>query len=88
MKKLFKTVATAFLMMGLVACSNEEASKKDGVKIGMVTDTGTIDDKSFNQGTWEGIVKYNNDNPDSEIQYITNLFQLTILLLILKFVLT
>jgi len=24
---------------------------------GMVTDAGTIDDKSFNQGTWEGLVK-------------------------------
>jgi basic membrane protein A len=30
---------------------------KDAVKIGMVTDAGTIDDKSFNQGTWEGIKK-------------------------------
>lgn len=26
-------------------------------KIGMVTDSGTIDDKSFNQGTWEGVQK-------------------------------
>ncbi|NHN32479.1 BMP family lipoprotein [Paenibacillus agricola] len=26
-------------------------------KVGMVTDAGTIDDKSFNQGTWEGIKK-------------------------------
>lgn len=25
-----------------------------GFKVGMVTDSGTIDDKSFNQGTWEG----------------------------------
>jgi len=32
------------------------------VKVGMVTDSGTIDDKSFNQGTWEGIVKYAQDN--------------------------
>ena len=23
----------------------------------MVTDAGTIDDKSFNQGTWEGILQ-------------------------------
>jgi basic membrane protein A and related proteins len=30
---------------------------KDAVKIGMVTDAGTIDDKSFNQNTWEGIKK-------------------------------
>jgi basic membrane protein A len=27
------------------------------LQVGMVTDSGTIDDKSFNQGTWEGIVK-------------------------------
>lgn len=30
-------------------------------KVGMVTDAGTIDDKSFNQGTWEGIVKANQE---------------------------
>jgi basic membrane protein A and related proteins len=28
------------------------------LKVGMVTDAGTIDDKSFNQGTWEGILAY------------------------------
>ena len=27
----------------------------------MVTDSGTIDDKSFNQGTWEGILKAEKD---------------------------
>ncbi|HBR29554.1 MAG TPA: BMP family ABC transporter substrate-binding protein, partial [Firmicutes bacterium] len=27
------------------------------LKIGMVTDAGTIDDKSFNQGTWEGVLR-------------------------------
>lgn len=70
MKKILKLATTTFLAMGLVACSNEEVSKNEGVKIGMITDSGTIDDKSFNQGTWEGIEKYNNDNPDSEIQYL------------------
>jgi basic membrane protein A len=28
----------------------------EGTKVGMVTDSGTITDKSFNQGTWEGIL--------------------------------
>lgn len=32
-------------------------SKMGRLKIGMVTDAGTIDDKSFNQGTWEGVVR-------------------------------
>ena len=30
-------------------------------KVGMVTDVGSIDDKSFNQGTWEGITRASND---------------------------
>lgn len=31
------------------------------MKVGMITDAGTIDDKSFNQGTWEGILKAQNE---------------------------
>jgi len=30
--------------------------------IGLVTDIGGIDDKSFNQGTWEGIKRYGMEN--------------------------
>jgi len=33
----------------------------EGFTVGMVTDAGTIDDKSFNQGTYEGIVKASKD---------------------------
>lgn len=47
---LAMTVAASTL---LGACGS--ASESTGLKIGMVTDAGTIDDKSFNQGTWEGI---------------------------------
>ena len=36
----------------LVACTGTTGAK---FKVGMVTDAGTIDDKSFNQGTWEGV---------------------------------
>jgi basic membrane protein A and related proteins len=32
-------------------------AEKSDLKVGMVTDAGTIDDKSFNQGTWEGILQ-------------------------------
>lgn len=32
------------------------------LKIAMITDSGTIDDESFNQGTWEGIQTYANAN--------------------------
>jgi len=30
--------------------------------VAMITDSGTIDDESFNQGTWEGIMEYCDDN--------------------------
>ena len=30
----------------------------EGAEIAMITDLGTIDDKSFNQGTWEGVQQY------------------------------
>jgi len=36
--------------------ATEETKPYEGVKVGMVTDSGTITDKSFNQGTWEGIL--------------------------------
>jgi basic membrane protein A and related proteins len=47
----------------LAACGGDEGNgdkddtKKSDLKVGMVTDAGTIDDKSFNQGTWEGILE-------------------------------
>ncbi|MET3194527.1 BMP family ABC transporter substrate-binding protein [Bacillus sp. OAE603] len=40
----------------LGACGKDGGKDVEGAfKVGMVTDSGTIDDKSFNQGTWEGI---------------------------------
>lgn len=32
-----------------------EAPAEEGAEVAMITDKGTIDDKSFNQGTWEGV---------------------------------
>jgi basic membrane protein A len=37
--------------------SESSAPAAASFKVGMVTDSGTIDDKSFNQGTWEGALK-------------------------------
>jgi basic membrane protein A and related proteins len=33
-----------------------------GFEIALITDKGNIDDKSFNQGSWEGVVKFAEDN--------------------------
>jgi len=39
-----------------------EASEDGGYELALVTDLGTIDDKSFNQGAWEGMEKYAKEN--------------------------
>lgn len=41
------------------AASGDSAS---GYELALVTDLGTIDDKSFNQGAWEGLKKYADEN--------------------------
>lgn len=41
-----------------LACGDSKKEKPNGYEIALTTDVGTIDDKSFNQGAWEGIVQY------------------------------
>lgn len=66
-KKVIAMAMTLLMATGVLAgcggASGDDASKekKDEIKVGMVTDSGTIDDKSFNQGTWEGILKAEKD---------------------------
>jgi basic membrane protein A len=63
MKKL-TVVLCIFLLLGTMAFAQgtqEGAAKKSNLRVGMVTDSGTIDDKSFNQGTWEGILRASKD---------------------------
>ena len=56
MKKL-TVVLCILLMLGSMAFAqgSNESTGKSNLRVGMVTDAGTIDDKSFNQGTWEGV---------------------------------
>ena len=60
-KKVIALALSALMVTGLVGCGNSSSSGESMLKVGMVTDTGTIDDKSFNQGTWEGIEKAANE---------------------------
>ncbi|WP_069997240.1 BMP family lipoprotein [Cellulosilyticum sp. I15G10I2] len=75
------------LFTGCAAPKQQTNSKfeplKTDLKVGMVTDAGTIDDKSFNQGTWEGVQgsgansKYLKPTGTTEADYlkeITNLY--------------
>ncbi len=51
------------------AAEPTEAPAEGGAEVAMITDKGTIDDKSFNQGTWEGVEKYCTDNNISSKYY-------------------
>ena len=60
MKKAFALALVAVLALSVVFANGaQEASAK--LKVGMVTDSGTIDDRSFNQGTYEGVIKAANE---------------------------
>ncbi|WP_040950790.1 BMP family lipoprotein [Gorillibacterium massiliense] len=71
MKKGFLVLTILAMMLTIFAGCGSKDTKKEGssgkgMKVGMVTDSGTIDDKSFNQGTWEGILKAKTDLGISE----------------------
>lgn len=56
MKKVLVLFVVLASFFALASCEAREA------EIAMITDAGDIDDKSFNQGTWEGIVEFAQEN--------------------------
>ncbi len=53
-KWMFATLALLLVLsMGITACGGTSAK---GFKIGLVTDVGRINDRSFNQSAWEGVL--------------------------------
>jgi len=62
----YRNLFAAFLVVALAftGCAKKEAPAPvvPAFKVGLVTDLGGIDDKSFNQGTWEGIVRFGTEN--------------------------
>ena len=56
MKKILSLFVLLFAVVTLSSC--ELIEQATTFEIAMITDAGDIDDKSFNQGTWEGIVEF------------------------------
>jgi len=74
MKKLYFVLATlAIGSMLLTACGGAEAtadcSSPDVFCVGLVTDVGEVDDKSFNQSAWEGVKKAETDL-GAQVQFV------------------
>ncbi|MBN2261259.1 MAG: BMP family ABC transporter substrate-binding protein [Clostridiales bacterium] len=66
-KNTIKLVLVLMLVVAMLSgCAQSTAGD---MTIGLVTDIGGIDDKSFNQGTWEGIVRFAEDNNLAEDDY-------------------
>ena len=82
MKKVFLFLVAFFMVLTLAAC-NGGNDEKDGFdydaipdtmeaesyEIAFVTDIGQLKDKSFNQGTWEGLKRYASENNKSYKYY-------------------
>ena len=63
MKKVLVVGLCLVTAFGIFACGKDsKEAKADSYEIAMITDKGTIDDKSFNQGTWEGIKDFAEKN--------------------------
>ncbi len=56
MKRLFISSFFSVIFLSFIACDSKKTD--NSLTIGMISDIGTIEDKSFNQNTWEGIVKF------------------------------
>ncbi|MDP4088588.1 MAG: BMP family ABC transporter substrate-binding protein [Bacillota bacterium] len=69
-KRLLAVFLTGAVAASFFAGCTSKSGGTGKVKVGMATDSGTIDDKSFNQGTWEGIKKYQADKGTIDIKYL------------------
>ncbi|HFI0236432.1 TPA: BMP family protein [Streptococcus suis] len=67
-KKIVGAGLVTVAVLGLAACGNRSGSKgastagDTDLKVAMVTDTGGVDDKSFNQSAWEGLKEWGADH--------------------------
>ncbi|MBQ3211492.1 MAG: BMP family ABC transporter substrate-binding protein [Oscillospiraceae bacterium] len=78
-----KILALALALCMIFALCTVSAFADDKIKIGMVTDVGGVNDKSFNQGSWEGLqaldpevfeVNYLESKTDADYQTNINTF--------------
>ena len=69
MKKILAMLLALVMVLSLAACvsgneggETEAQGSESAYKVAMVTDYGDITDQSFNQTTWEAVVKFGEDN--------------------------
>ena len=88
-KKILSLILAGVMVMSMAACAvkkpgaedtAKDGDKKDskgGYELALITDVGTIDDKSFNQGSWEGLEKYAKEHPKEQVVFLSVGFETT-----------
>ena len=72
MKKILALIMVLCMIFSLAACGNNNGGNEGGkkTKIGMVTDVGGVNDKSFNQTSWEGLQALAKEDSSFEVKYL------------------
>ena len=72
MKKVLALALALCMIFALAACGQSAAPAASAakVKIGMVTDVGGVNDKSFNQTSWEGLQALAAEDSRFEVNYL------------------
>lgn len=79
MKKIIALLMTTMMMGTMVGCGSsnstktadkETASSEKEYKVAMVTDTGGVNDQSFNQSSWEGLQSLEKNNKGAKVSYL------------------
>ena len=74
MKKTLALVLALCMIFALAACGSKPAAQAPAaeakVKIGMVTDVGGVNDKSFNPTSWEGLQALAKEDSRFEVNYL------------------
>ncbi|MDT8336886.1 MAG: BMP family ABC transporter substrate-binding protein [Candidatus Izemoplasmatales bacterium] len=79
MRKIFGLITLSLFAFAFVGCGGTTTTaapttaatttEEAGFEIALVTDVGNIDDKSFNEGTWNGVVEYATANNKTYAYY-------------------
>ena len=67
MKKILAMALVLCMMFAMCATASAADAK---IKVGMVTDVGGVNDKSFNQLAWEGLQGLVKEDPSFEVNYL------------------
>jgi len=62
MKKVSAVLLVLVLVCAMFAGCGSNTGSSGGFEIALITDKGNIDDKSFNQGSWEGVIEFATKN--------------------------